>query len=403
MSNLPKLPYRGVHFRQHRTRGSFFAEFRDRETGRRKQVWLGTDQGQAFLEARELSRRWVAGDYDPWRDRKDEITFKDAVALFLKRCSHEDVRPETIDRRRSVIELFREDVRCSLLCDVSTSDVRAFVGQPHLKGWSRYQYYTVLNRFFNVAVEEGWLSENPAAKLKKPKPPEKRPAFLTKEEYVVLQHHLQHKIDNDGRSKSLTWLRDFIQVAVATGLRRNELRHLRWSDVDLDGGVIHVRQYGTYRTKSGKDRSVPIFPMAREVFERRPQESQLVIPSSKGTLLDGRMISRRFAELRDEVGIRSEIHLHNLRDTFGSWLATEGVNLRLLQQWMGHKSIQTTERYAWLLPTNPGRWAPAFTIPSSNANTFGVRNDSGGLVEADSCQHFANKTASFMPSHATSM
>jgi integrase len=212
-------------------------------------------------------------------------------------------------------------------------------------------------------VEHRWVRENPLDGTKRPSPPEKRPAFLKKEEYVHLIQTIDHRIRSDGRSQSLVWIRDWIQLAVGTGLRRNELSHLRWRDVDLAKGVIHVTQYGSYRTKSGKDRTVPLFPIAREVFERLECTHELVFASSTGKPRDKRMVTRRFYEMRKLAGINDDISLHSLRDTFASWLATDGVNLRLLQDWLGHSSILMTERYAWLLPTDASRYDGAFVLP----------------------------------------
>jgi integrase len=366
--SLPELPFRGAHFRQHK-RGYFFLEIYDKETRRRKQVSLGEHQGVAFNQASELARRWSIGDYNPWSDRVEAIDLKDAVDLYLKRAAVDGVADGTVTRRRSVLHLFRDRHPRTRLIDLTPSDVRAFVGQPQLKGWSKYRYFTVLNRFFHVAVDEGWLKSSPMEDLKRPKPPVKRPAFLLKDEFATLIGSLNEQIETEHRAKRLKlllWLRDFIELATYTGLRRNELRHLRWRDIDFAGGKIHVTQYEGFETKSRKDRTIPLFPQARAVLDRRKREHELVIPAVGGGVLNDRMISRQFREFREEAGIRDVIHLHSLRDTFASWLATEGVNLRLLQEWMGHESIQITERYAYLLPTDAQRYAGAFDVGIAN-------------------------------------
>ncbi|MGO9831815.1 MAG: tyrosine-type recombinase/integrase [Myxococcaceae bacterium] len=139
-----------------------------------------------------------------------------------------------------------------------------------------------------------------------------------------------------------------VVVALRTGLRAGELAALEWRDVDLDGRRLHVRRsrYNGITTspKGNREREVPLSSqavVALKTQRERDPKGVLVFPRgkhthSKDTLAIG---LRRFGTARP----------HDLRHTFGAHAVAAGVPLRQLQEWMGHRSIQTTEVYsAWL-------------------------------------------------------
>src|SRR5690625_659164 len=360
--SLPELPYDGTHFRHH-NRGYYFIDFYDKATRRRRQVSVGKHQGQAFLEATDLARRWVTGDYDPWRDRKDEITLKEAVALYLRRFEQQGKR--SVYNVRNTLELFEKEHPRAYLMDVTARDVRAFVYRSDFADWTKRGYYTKLATFMGFAVKEGWIRQAPTDEVERPKVADRKPVYMSHNEYNRFLEVVEKEIVRYGDGR-LEWLRDFLKLGVGSGLRPNELRHLRWRDVDLDKGVIHVTQYGEYRTKSGKDRSVPMFPPAREVRESRPRTHELILTGMGGGLLNKRMIGRSFSSVREMAGLRPEITPKTTRSTFGSWLASKGTPLIRIRDWMGHASIQTTENhYAHLMPTDALQWEGAFANTDS--------------------------------------
>ncbi len=61
------------------------------------------------------------------------------------------------------------------------------------------------------------------------------------------------------------------------------------------------------------------------------------------------VISHKFRKAADELGLR-QFTFHNLRDTYASWMVQSGVNLKIIQELLGHESIQTTLIYAHLAP-----------------------------------------------------
>ena len=160
--------------------------------------------------------------------------------------------------------------------------------------------------------------------------------------------------------------RPFLITAIFTGLRSSELRGLRWSDVDLKKGELHVRQradryneIGKPKSKSG-DRVIPLGPMVvntlREWRLACPKgELGLVFPNTKGKLWDHADIVSRYvwptvvaAGVVDGEGEAKYTGLHSFRHFYASWLINRkkdgGLELpmKTVQQRLGHSSIVMT-------------------------------------------------------------
>jgi integrase len=149
-------------------------------------------------------------------------------------------------------------------------------------------------------------------------------------------------------------------VAAMTGLRQGELIALRWSNIDWTAGAIRVRRSHVRRIDGvpKSRRSVRTVPMADDVARALEaispadaEDDALVFPDP----LDGRelrpnsMLTRMRKALR-AAGLEESHCSHDLRHTFGTRMAARGTPMRTLQEWMGHKDILTTQRYADYAP-----------------------------------------------------
>jgi integrase len=169
--------------------------------------------------------------------------------------------------------------------------------------------------------------------------------------------------------------RPLLLTAIFTGLRASELRGLRWDDVDLRRGELHVRQradrHGTIgRTKSeAGERTVPLPPMVIAALREHKLactngELGLVFPNSKGGI-DHRntIVERGFhpaqvaAGVVDKNGRAKYPGLHSLRHFYASWCINRRVDgglelpLKVVQTRLGHASIQmTADTYGHLFP-----------------------------------------------------
>lgn len=163
-------------------------------------------------------------------------------------------------------------------------------------------------------------------------------------------------------------------LAVTTGMRRGELLGLRWQDVDLDRDIIRVsRSYVAWHSRgrgdsyvepksAGSRRVVVLTPTAVESLSRhedRTRESGLhgaTLPvfssaSSAGTPINpGNLLSRHFKPILERAGL-PDIRFHDLRHTCATLLLGEGVHPKIVQELLGHATIQLTlDTYSHYLP-----------------------------------------------------
>ena len=139
-----------------------------------------------------------------------------------------------------------------------------------------------------------------------------------------------------------------ILVAYRHGLRAGELCSLRWDQVDLGRGLLHVR-----RIKNGTPSVHPMGGVEIRALRRLKREQ----PESRYVFITERLAPMSTAGLRKTVARIGErarfpfpVHPHMLRHACGFKLANDGQDTRALQHYLGHKNIQHTVRYTELSP-----------------------------------------------------
>jgi integrase len=140
---------------------------------------------------------------------------------------------------------------------------------------------------------------------------------------------------------------NFQLLALYTGMRRAELRKLKWADVDTDRGFIMLRD-----PKGGEDQRIPMSDATAELLRTHPHdgENPYVFAGEKGGQRGFRQIDESSRAIRDAAGLPADFRPnHGLRHTFASHLASSGeVDLYTLQKLMTHKDPKMTQRYAHL-------------------------------------------------------
>jgi integrase len=163
-------------------------------------------------------------------------------------------------------------------------------------------------------------------------------------------------------------------VALTLGLRQGELLGLRWEDLDLDRGVLRVRQQlqhmkreqpvlkGLKTRSSRRDMELParlaLYLRAHWARQRREREGKgdawrehgLVFPSAVGTPMTPRNLVRRFQDLLGRAGLPAR-RFHDLRHTAASLMFERGLEATTVQRVLGHSSIAVTnDTYLHLMP-----------------------------------------------------
>lgn len=146
-----------------------------------------------------------------------------------------------------------------------------------------------------------------------------------------------------------------VLLAFRHGLRAAELVTLRWADVDLKQGKLHVN-----RVKNGSSSVHPLSGTELRELRRLQRESPtspFVFVSERGSPFSTAGFRKMVARLGVAAKFEFPVHPHMLRHACGYKLANDGVDTRTLQHYLGHKSIQHTVRYTELSPERfKGLW-----------------------------------------------
>jgi site-specific recombinase XerD len=214
------------------------------------------------------------------------------------------------------------------------------------------RHLATLRTFWRFLRREGAATSSPAGDAFSLKEPERLPDYLSVTEQERLLSVLGEDVSPHGR-------RDFavIVTALLTGLRCQELAHLRVGDVDLDAGVLRVVG------KGNKERQGIIIPRLQRILwayliSARPRLAEAGDPwlfpngrrggrSEPGAPLVTRSVYRIIRRRASPI-VGRPVHPHLLRHSFASRLRGNGADLQLIQEALGHATIGTTTRYAHL-------------------------------------------------------
>jgi integrase/recombinase XerD len=234
------------------------------------------------------------------------------------------------------------------LPDLKIPDFTDFIGTLQEEGLapaSIARNIVAIRTFFKFLQLEGIVRENPAELIATQKMWERVPGVLSARE-VDLFLSAPKKTDS-------YWQRDvaMLEVLYATGCRASEVCTLRVRDLSLK--ERHLRCEG----KGGKQRMVPIGTSAINAINlyceqlrgklaaRSPHPPEELFLSRNGRPLDRIQLWRLVKMYALRAGINSEISPHSLRHSFATHLLAGGADLRLVQEMLGHASIQTTQIY----------------------------------------------------------
>ncbi len=306
-------------------------DYRD-ENGKRIQrtlPYVQTKEEAAFILRKNAAEVFDRKHGIKRRERK--IGFREFARIYLE------------DYMITVRRNFRPDVyRLNNVCDhFKDTDLR-FITPLMIERFRKSKlqngrtkstcnrYLQLLKRMFNLAIEEGYVEDNPVRKVKLYSEKDNlKERILTEDEERRLM-----EICSDS-------LRPILVVALNTGMRRAEIFNLQWNQIDLKSKRIKVE-----KTKSGKMRFIPvndvlINELRRLKIERSLSPFVFSNPKTGKPYLD---MKTAFKGACRRAGI-SNLRFHDLRHTFASRLVEKGVDVETVRDLLGHHSITVTQRY----------------------------------------------------------
>ena len=208
-------------------------------------------------------------------------------------------------------------------CDIN--QFLKYLDDKHYQSTTKAHYITVLNNFYLFCIKEGYLNKNPCENIFMPKLTKHLPDILNYEEIDRL---LDIPLNNayDYRTKAM------LELNYACGLRVSELTHLKLQDIDYQNEILRIIGKGS------KERIIPL--------------SEITIKYDKydnlGTGISRQGYFKILKQCATKANIKKTISPHTLRHSFATHLLENGADLRVIQEFLGHSDISTTQIYTHL-------------------------------------------------------
>lgn len=295
------------------------------------------------VEARRVRASFMIAT-EPVAEPSEAMTWDELVAAYLPALERR-VRPRTLLRYESALRGMYP-YWTGKPAATTTGEVKAYLRKLAADGYKPATINVVVGMMqglYSWANDELELDiGNPWARRTTP-PHNERRRYLSREEVDRL-------ITAALVSPRTAHMADFIRLAVHTGMRQGEILALSWDRVDLDAGVI---SFAPETQKSGQHSTIPINAGARVALLARQAMAQQsgrvtrwVFCGPHGSRLG--TVSRAWGTVTHRAGL-PDVHQHDLRRTFGSWLVNEGVPIHTVSALLRHASVTITAKvYAHL-------------------------------------------------------
>ena len=227
------------------------------------------------------------------------------------------------------------------LADVSKADVASLHRKLEDKPRTANLVLAVLSKFMNWAEAHDLRPQhsNPVKWVKKYRE-NRRDRFLSEEELKALGRSLDQELEDNGNIHVVAAIR----LLILTGARVSEILTLKWDYVDLENNLILLPD-----SKTGR-KAILLNTAAAELLRSLPRMANnpyVICGNREGRHLVN--LRKPWRRIRKRAGLE-DVRLHDLRHTFASWAARTGGSLPKIGALLGHSQVQTTQRYAHLVP-----------------------------------------------------
>ena len=289
--------------------------------------------------------------------------FSDFVDSYFKWIDAGDGQkaPGTIEKEKGQLKGWKESLGMLKLDKICPAHVNDYVQKRLEAGISpRTTKLDViaLRNVLNYAIDEGRIKVLPLPRYRRNRskrggavPPAKRELFDPADLDALCEAAMAKTKDGEPVTKNGQQLCDYLRFMAYSGARRNESLGTKWSDVDFDGELLHIRRQVTHRgiepTKNGTERKVDFNPMLEALLvdmqKRRAPDTDWVFPSPQRGEKDIPAKSLRESfDMAKEHAISEHPKLagkgfHDLRHYFISYCAMSGTDFLTIASWVGHQ------------------------------------------------------------------
>lgn len=306
--------------------------------GRPERISIGTwpevPVEAARREAKDLIGQIIRGENpaEQRRTARGEMTVGELFHQYLDLHARPHKKPRSVSEDENNFRRYLTPWENRKLSTIYRRDVQrlhARLGDKH-GICPANRTLALLSTMWNKAIEWGWSGISPVRGIKK-FPEKARKRFLRPDE-------MQKFFEALASEPNMTFAA-FIMLCLLTGAREGNVLAMRWADIDVGDWLWSIPD-----TKSNEPQDVPLVEQAKEVLRRQRQiaDGEWVLPGRKpGTHLTG--FRKNWSRLLKRGGI-TNLRIHDLRRSMGSWGIREKVPLVLIKDILGHKAIDVTAR-----------------------------------------------------------
>jgi site-specific recombinase XerD len=345
---------RGVYEREP---GVWYIRYVDSQ-GRYRREKAGT-KGAAIDLYRKRKTEALMGKKLPERLRRASMSFADIArdALAYSKANKLSYRNDHC-RMETLLGWLREHPADA----ITAQDIERRFGQQEWTPATANRYRALLSLTYRLAIRNGKVKDNPARLVQHRLEDNTRIRFLSADEEIALRKAIETECPEH--------LPEFI-LALNTGLRLSEQYGLTWTDVSLARRVLTIP-----RSKNGSTRHVPLNQAALRALEDLRQRT-----GGTGFVCGGTPGPRRWFETALLDAKIDGFTWHCLRHTFASRLVMAGVDIRTIQELLGHKTIAMTVRYSHLAPKHT--LAAVERLDAPQESPTGTTTDTGPSSQAN--------------------
>ncbi len=237
------------------------------------------------------------------------------------------------------------------ITEVTHIEIRKFLADLTEKNYTKksiVRKLAAIKSFFKFLHHREVIKSNPAIYVSSPKLPSHLPGFLYEDEISTLIESIDGNKFEDVRNRAI------FEFLYSTGIRVSELVNLDVDDIDVNSGVAKVVG------KGNKQRIVALGSKCIEALNKyiifrydmlssMGKDNNALFLNTKGNRLTARGIRYIFKNIIDKLAIRKKISPHTMRHTFATHMLNNGCDLRVVQEFLGHVSLSTTQIYTHIV------------------------------------------------------
>lgn len=264
--------------------------------------------------------------YARWQDLYDVNTH--LISAFEQYQRAQGLAPRTVANRSAILRPLARFHGAKLLA-LETGELRAYLARQGVMQSSKRIERAAMVAFYAFAVEDGYLSASPAARLAPVRVPRGTPRPFTREQISAML-----------TSGAYLRTRAMILLGYAQGFRVSQIARVRGDDIDLSAGSIRTV------AKGSKEARLPLAPVVAAVAPLMPAAGWWFPSPYRPGPIRSESVTDAITEAKRRAGITDpRLTPHSLRHSFGSELVEHGVDIRVVQELMLHDDISTTQIY----------------------------------------------------------